>query len=76
MLVLSSDLEELNHYQIELDIVSNLKSFEVFLHHSFLNFVEKFILTIDNLIFHELPILLCPIEFLEHRLQNVKVSLI
>jgi len=34
------------------------------------------VLSIDHLIFHELPILLCPIEFLEHRLQNVKINTI
>ena len=73
LLLLSSDLEELKKYQTELKIMCHLEAFEVYTDDSLLSLVEKYVQTINRLVFRELPHLVSPAEYLEQRLQNIKV---
>lgn len=76
LLLLSSDLEEFRKYQTELKIMCHLEDFEVYTDDPLLKLVEKYVQTIHRLVFHELPTLVSPAEFLEHRLQSTKVCLV
>ena len=54
----------------------HLEAFEVYTDDSLLKLVEKYVKSINRLVFRELPHLVSPAEYLEQRLQTTNVCLV